>query len=112
MKYKIKKQSKTTFPSGFIIIETPHRGASRVWSATESKDLVETIQASALRSDTDGYDMKTVDGCLDFNRADLSGQIVLRYEDLDLEWLECEQVSRHADLLGWIEPTESEDNVS
>lgn len=89
-----------------IIIEQPHRGEARVWSAMNEADALNRTQKAAERSETSDYDMDTFEGAMEWNGHDLQSQTILRFKDLDAEWLSGEiinsgKVSREAVSLGW-----------
>lgn len=89
-----------------IIIEQPHRGESRVWSAMNEADFLNRTQKAAERSETSCYDMDTFEGAMEWNGHDLKSQTILRFKDLNAEWLSGEiinsgKVSREAVSLGW-----------
>lgn len=79
------------FAGGYLIIEQPHRGNVRIWTATDDADLIEKCNAAASRKDTSDYEMDTVEGCLEWNAHDLRSQTVLRFADITDEI--CAEVS-------------------
>ena len=86
MKYNLNNPKTNWSENSYIIIEKPHQGKAKIWTAMDDQDLIEKINSTAqlLNSDTSSYNMTTTTGCLDWNAHDLSYQTVYKQSDKDL----------------------------
>ncbi len=111
MTYRI---NPTTNKKGLIIVERPHRGCRRVWSAFSQQDALERTQAAAekSRADLSDFDLSTFDGAMEWNGHDLQCQSIIRFADLTQEMLEDdEEFARECIYLDWAMEVEEEEEA-
>lgn len=95
---------------GLIVLEYPHRGQRRIWSALNETDAHNRTCEAACRSDTSDYDMDTFDGAMEWNAHDLQRQRIIRFADLTPEMLEDdEEFARECVFLEWAQELEEEE---
>lgn len=97
----------SNFKYGLIIVETPHQGCRRVWSALDQIDFVDRTNASVGRSDTSGFDLETVDGCHEWNSHNLRSYRVYKFEDAEeIISQDDPKITKEALFLNWIEESD------
>ena len=98
------------FNDAIIIIDVPHRGPKKIWTAWDEADFIKRVNAGAewSRADTiPEYDLTTFEGCMDYHSHDLSVCWTMRHEEFTLDADDCYDAALY---LEWIKPIEEHDN--
>jgi len=100
----------STFTDAIIIIDVPHRGSTKIWTAWDEADFIKRVNAWAgwgRGGDTSGYDLTTFEGCMDYHSHDLAVTWTMRHEEFTLDDKDCYDAAL---FLEWIKPIEENDN--
>ena len=100
----------STFTDAIIIIDVPHRGPTRIWTAWDEADFIKKVNDwfDFRRDDPrTEYDLTTFEGCMDYHSHDLAVTWTMRHEEFTLDDKDCYDAAL---FLEWIKPIEENDN--